>query len=29
MYDERPTGDSDMIAFARDIEAAHDIKENT
>jgi hypothetical protein len=27
MYDERPTGDSDMIAFARAIEAAHGIKE--
>lgn len=26
MYDESPTGDSDMIAFARAIEAAHGIK---
>jgi hypothetical protein len=25
MYDESPTGDSDMIAFARAIERAHDI----
>jgi hypothetical protein len=29
MYDECPTGDSDMIAFAREIEAAHGIGENT
>ena len=26
MYDESPTSDSDMIAFARAIEAAHGIK---
>jgi hypothetical protein len=29
MYDESPKGDSDMIAFARAIEAAHGIKEGT
>lgn len=29
MYDECPTSDSCMIAFARAIEAAHGIKENT
>ena len=27
MYDESPSGDSDMIAFARAIERAHGIKE--
>lgn len=27
MYDESPTSDSEMIAFARAIEAAHGIKE--
>ena len=29
MYAERPTSDNDMIEFARAIEAAHGIKENT
>ena len=29
MYAERPTSDNDMIDFARAIEAAHGIKENT
>jgi hypothetical protein len=29
MYEENPTSDSDMIAFARAIEAAHGIKDNT
>jgi len=27
MYEENPTSDGDMIAFAREIEAAHGIKE--